>query len=186
MKRILLALLLLTVFLAGCVQSNVTEFLEIPVEGSKSTMIRKLERKGFVYDESQDWLEGEFNGAEVRIAFQTQNGKVWRLWIAEKNLLDASEIKTKYENLCKQFESSSKYSAISVDPLPESEELEYEMAIHKKEYQARYTQFPEKEDSFNRTVQVIVSRQKPFPFLAKYSIVMYYENGFNKASREDL
>lgn len=202
MKRILLVLLLLTASLAGCKQgdkesdeqsdkqSNVTEFWGIPVEGSKSTMIEKLRRKNFVYDPFEDCLEGEFNGAEVRILIQTQNGRVWRLVVFDKASYNEDEIKTRYDNLCKQFSSSSKYSPISVDPLPESEERKSEYNA-RKEYQAIYTQFPEKEDSFNRTVWFTISRQGFPSRLGKvtslgYSIVMYYENGFNKASGEDL
>lgn len=203
MKRILLVLLLLTVSLAGCKQgdkesdeqsdkqSNVTEFWGIPVEGSKSTMIEKLRRKNFVYDPFEDCLEGEFNGAEVRILIQTQNGRVWRLVVIDKAFYNEDEIKTRYDNLCKQFASSSKYSPISITPLLESEELNpfLESEERKSEYNARkehqaiYTQFPEKEDSFNRTVWFTISRQGLPP---RYSIVMYYENGLNEANGEDL
>ena len=49
MKRILLLLLLLTVSLAVYAQSNVTKFLGIPVEGTKSAMIQNLKTKGFVF-----------------------------------------------------------------------------------------------------------------------------------------
>lgn len=200
MKRILLVLLLLTASLAGCKQgdkesdeqsdkqSNVTEFWGIPVEGSKSTMIEKLRRKNFVYDPFEDCLEGEFNGAEVRILIQTQNGRVWRLVVIDKAFYNEDEIKTRYDNLCKQFASSSKYSPISITPFLESEERKSEYNAC-KECQAIYTQFPEKEDSFNRTVWFTISRQDLSPrcsLVPHYSIVMYYENGFNEANGEDL
>ena len=55
MKKILivtLSLLLSTVIFA---QNNVTQFLGIPVDGSKSAMIEKLKAKGFSIDSSEYW-----------------------------------------------------------------------------------------------------------------------------------
>lgn len=185
MKRILLVLLLLTVSLAVYAQSNVTKFLGIPVEGTKSAMIQKLKTKGFVYNQRLDCLEGEFNGAEVRIFVQTQNGKVWRLCVGEKHSFDESQIKTRYEKLCEQFERNPKYLPLSVDTLPESKDLSYELVVHKKKYQAAYMQLPIDEDSLKRVVWVTFLRRTE-RYSGEYSIAIYYENGFNKANGEDL
>ena len=61
-------------------QKDVTRFLGIPVDGSKSEMIRKLKAKGFEsnpYDEGI--LTGEFNGTMVNVYVLTNNNKVFRL-----------------------------------------------------------------------------------------------------------
>lgn len=48
-------------------QQDVTRFLGIPVDGSKSEMIHRLKEKGFQYNQSTGALRGEFNGLEVDI-----------------------------------------------------------------------------------------------------------------------
>lgn len=181
MKRILLALLLLTASLAVYAQSNVTKFLGIPVEGTKSAMIQKLKTKGFVYNQKLDYLEGEFNGMRVHIYIHVQGGKVWRLAVVEKDSHDESQIKTRYEKLCEQFERNPKYLSLSVDTLPESKDLSYELVVHKKKYQAIYIQLPMEEDFFYRRVWFTILRD-----YLEYSIVIYYENGLNEANGEDL
>ena len=181
MKRILLALLLLTASLAVYAQSNVTKFLGIPVEGTKSAMIQKLKTKGFVYNQKLDYLEGEFNGMRVHIYIHVQGGKVWRLAVVEKNSHHESQIKTRYEKLCEQFERNPKYLPLSVDTLPESKDLSYELVVHKKKYQAIYIQLPMEEDFFYRRVWFTILRD-----YLEYSIVIYYENGLNEANGEDL
>lgn len=181
MKRILLALLLLTASLAVYAQSNVTKFLGIPVEGTKSAMIQKLKTKGFVYNQKLDYLEGEFNGMRVHIYIHVQGGKVWRLAVVEKDSHDESQIKTRYEKLCEQFERNPKYLPLSVDTLPESKDLSYELVVHKKKYQAIYIQLPMEEDFFYRRVWFTILRD-----YLEYSIVIYYENGLNEANGEDL
>ena len=48
-------------------QKDVTKFLGIPVDGTKSAMIQKLKDKGYTYNSRKDCLEGEFNGRNVEI-----------------------------------------------------------------------------------------------------------------------
>ena len=64
-------------------QKDVTKFLGIPVDGTKSAMIQKLKAKGFTYHQKDDLLEGEFNGEKVNIAIVTQGNKVWRIAVAD-------------------------------------------------------------------------------------------------------
>ena len=53
-------------------QKDVTQFLGIPVDGTKTEMVQKLKAKGFKYNSTYDWLEGEFNGREVVLLIATQ------------------------------------------------------------------------------------------------------------------
>ena len=65
-------------------QKDVTRFLGIPVDGSKSEMIRKLKAKGFEstsYD--REVLTGEFNGTTVNVHVVTNNEKVYRIMVAD-------------------------------------------------------------------------------------------------------
>lgn len=58
-------------------KKDVTKFLGIPVDGTKTEMIQKLKAKGFTYNQRLDCLEGEFNGREVKIFVVTNNNKVY-------------------------------------------------------------------------------------------------------------
>lgn len=62
-------------------QQDVTRFLGIPVDGSKSEMIHKLEEKGFRYDPAENFLTGEFNGVEVHVYVVTTKIKLVVLWL---------------------------------------------------------------------------------------------------------
>ena len=115
MKKILSLAVLLAFSLAMYAQKDVTKFLGIPVDGTKSEMIKKLKEKGFtstLYD--KDVLEGEFNGMDVLIFIITNNNKVWRIAVADaNNTTDEANIRIRFNNLCKQFEYNKKYRAIS-------------------------------------------------------------------------
>lgn len=82
MKTLLLALLL-TLPLAVCGQKDVTKFLGIPVDGSKSEMIRKLKEKGFKEEESPKnetpLLVGKFNGEDVNVFIASNNPQIRNL-----------------------------------------------------------------------------------------------------------
>lgn len=68
MKKILLLAMLLVFSFAVHAQKDVTKFLGIPIDGTKSEMIKKLKEKGFTESVlGDDVLEGEFNGVDVYI-----------------------------------------------------------------------------------------------------------------------
>ena len=90
-------------------QKDVTEFLGIPVDGTKQQMIEQLKAKGFVYDSQEDVLNGEFNGEEVSISIQTQGNKVWRVVVIDKNSRDETQIKIRFNELVSQFENNESY-----------------------------------------------------------------------------
>ena len=85
-------------------QTDVTTFLGIPVDGFKADMRKKLIAKGFTpttYNE--DVLEGEFNGHDVYVHIVTNNNKVYRIMLADRNGTDEAQIKIRFNNLCYQF-----------------------------------------------------------------------------------
>lgn len=188
MKKLLTLILLLMASVEMYAQSNVTTFLGIPVDGTKSSMIQKLEKKGFVYNQEEDLLEGEFNGQDVFIGIQTQKGKVWGITVGYNMSLDAINIKMTYENLCNQFRDNSRYMVLSEDPLPESKDLKHEMIVNKKRYSTIYIQNPQYNET-DRTRMVIVSLS---PVEIKgyttgyYSVTITYINVLNMANGEDL
>lgn len=121
-------------------ERKVTTFLGIPVDGSKSEMIRKLEQKGYQYDKEMDALSGEYNGENVLIGIQTNNNKVWRLAIIDVTRRSEGQIKIRYNKLCKQFSNNKRYTNTTEQTISESENISYEMTVHNKQYQALFFQ----------------------------------------------
>ena len=181
MKKILSVAFLLMLSVALYAQKEVTKFLGTPVDGSKASMIQKLKNKGFVYNTSSDCLEGEFNGQQVDVFIATNNNKVYRIMVCDKNTYDEGQIKIRYNTLCRQFANNQKYVPISAEELSEREDISYEMTINKKQYQAGYAQLPADDDLTKRLVWFRISER-----YGKYYIAMYYDNEFNRAHGEDL
>ena len=94
-------------------QEDVTKFLGIPVDGSKSEMIQKLKAKGFTNTSSEkDILEGEFNGRNVIITIATNGNKVYRIMVQDSYPVDEGSIKIRFNNLAQQFLNNKKYSPL--------------------------------------------------------------------------
>ena len=124
-------------------EKDVTEFLGIPVDGYKPAMIEKLKAKGFRYIPNEDLLEGEFNGTEVYVGVVTNNNKVYRIGLIDKNGQNKTDIKIRFNLLCQQFENNPRYTSLSEDQtIPEDEDFAYEMAVHNKRYEAIFYQKP--------------------------------------------
>lgn len=124
-------------------QKDVTQFLGIPVDGTKTEMVQKLKAKGFKYNSTNDWLEGEFNGREVWLLIVTNSNKVWRIMVWDKWATDEANIKIRFNDLCRQFSKNKKYAALNDNPeIPEEEKIGYEMLVNNKRYQSTYWQSP--------------------------------------------
>jgi len=97
-------LMLLIFPMASYAQKDVTQFLDIPVDGYKPEMIEKLKSKGYtINQQSEDVLDGEFNGTKVNIVIGTNNNKVWRIAILDEYTTDETNIKIRFNNLIQQF-----------------------------------------------------------------------------------
>lgn len=145
MKKIIVFLTMLMVVMVCNAQEkkDVTKFMGIPVDGTKSEMIHKLKAKGFKYDVKHDCLKGEFNGYEVEIRVVTNKNKVYRIVVLNAIGVDESSIKNRFNTLCHQFEQNERYvPAILVGKyeIDEDEDISYEMLIHNKIYEADFYQ----------------------------------------------
>ena len=119
------------------------KFLGMPVDGSKSEMIRTLKAKGFEYNSESDFLIGDFNGKESEIGIVENHGKVYRVVVFDANTCDAGEIRIRFNNLIHQFENNDKYFCIFPnDPIPEDEDIHYEILVNKKQYIAEFIYNP--------------------------------------------
>lgn len=121
MKNLLSIAMLLMVSTTAHAQQEVTRFLGIPVDGSKSEMIHKLKEKGFRYDPAENFLTGEFNGADVRIYVVTTKNKVSRIMVADANYVDEQDIRIRFNRLCEQFAHNPKYVSFEDYTIPEGD-----------------------------------------------------------------
>ena len=134
--------MLVLVSMTAKAQKDVTKFLGIPVDGTKTAMIQKLKEKGFKYNQTLDQLTGEFNGRNVILSVVTNNNKVWRILVKDASPSSETDIKIRFNNLCQQFEKNGKYMSASTSSyiISESEDISYEMTVHNKRYEAAYFQ----------------------------------------------
>lgn len=122
-------------------QNDVTKFLGIPVDGTKSEMIQKLKAKGYKYDAEMDWLEGEFNGTDVCIKIATNNNIVWRICIMDSNGRNETDIKIRFNKLCEQFENNKRYFSVHQNQtISEYEDISYQIMVNNKRYEASFYQ----------------------------------------------
>lgn len=108
MKRLIIFILSLLA-LVSC--DNTIRFLDIPIDGSRNRMVKKLEEKGFIYDYENNLMKGTFNGEPSNISISTSNRRVNRISVYSK-AYSATEIKAAYNKLLKQFKSNPKYIAL--------------------------------------------------------------------------
>lgn len=184
MKKILSLAFLLMLSLSVFAQRQVTKFLGIPVDGSRTDMIEKLKDKGFTYNSDIDRLEGQFNGNDVLIGVQANNNKVWRIFVRYKYSFDKEQIKIQYNRLINQFSNNPRYKVFDAKELTDEDDIYREVSINKKQYEADFYQLPDDENIKNRLVWFTIL-ESPFKY-QEYYISIFYENKYNKANGEDL
>ncbi|MDE7455132.1 MAG: hypothetical protein K2M96_00315 [Prevotella sp.] len=183
-------------------QNDVTKFMGIPVDGYKPEMIKKLQAKGFAYDSKLDYFRGEFNGHKVILRIVTNNNKVWRIVLVDASMSSETDIKIRFNSLCRQFEKTGRYMHGAYEGnyiIPEDEDISYEMNVNKKRYEAAYMQISESNFEEYTTISeqekerfFKALRQKWVWFMInksnyrEYYISMCYDNMNNEADGEDL
>ena len=189
MKRIITLVLTMMIAFTVSAQKEVTKFLGIPVDGTKSAMIQKLKAKGFTYNAKDDYLAGEFNGRDVLLAIVTNNNKVYRIMVMDaRGTNSETEIRLRFNTLCMQFSKNDKYrpaDLVGDFEISEDENISYEMTVHDKRYEATYWQLSNVDncisDRFNRIVWFKIAQN-----FGEYFIEIFYDNGYNQANGEDL
>lgn len=136
-------ILALVTICAAYAQKDVTQFLGIPIDGSKSAMIQKLKAKGFKANSyREDVLEGEFNGMDVNVHIGTNGDKVCRIMVCDANPVDERSIKIRFNNLCRQFKKNPKYMSMDDYIIPDDEDISYAITVNNKRYEAIFYQRP--------------------------------------------
>ena len=146
MKRLLsfvIGILIMCFTVFGQSESTL-KFLGIPVDGSKSEMVAALKDKGFRYDSNSGFLVGDFNGRESNIVIVENHGKVYRVVVFDANTSDEGQIKIRFNNLIHQFENSNGkyYYTVPNNPIPEDEDISYEISVNNKQYSAEFIYNP--------------------------------------------
>lgn len=155
--------MLLIISVASYAQKDVTQFLDIPVDGYKAEMIKKLKSKGFTSNPNkEDILEGEFNGTDVNIFLGTNNNKVWRIAVSDVNPTDETNIKIRFNNLIQQFNNNSRYSeqadsTLAKYTISNDEDISYEITVNKKRYEAVFYQKSLKYDSLIKESAILIA-----------------------------
>ena len=127
-------------------QRDVTKFLGIPIDGTKTEMIQKLKAKGYRWNTYKECLEGEFNGKDVEISVVTNNNKVYRIAVMDATYLNETDIRIRFNTLCKQFSNNEKYISLSDYTIDEDENISYGISIKNKRYQGSFYQVSTLED----------------------------------------
>lgn len=146
--RKLLVIVVAILYTVSCfAQEDVTKFLGFPVDGTQPEMIKNLKSKGFKLSNvnGTNILTGRFNGNDVNVYISNENGKVSRLMVCDENTMSETDIKIRFNRLCRQFKDNGKYLSLDDYTIPENEDLSYEMAIRNKRYEAIFYQLPEGE-----------------------------------------
>ena len=126
---------------------------------------------------------------EVLIFIATNNNKVCRIAVADKNKTDAQSIKIRFNTLCRQFENNNKYMSLNDYVIPDDEDIRYEILVNKKRYEAIFYQKPEEFISVNEYIDCLNKKSVWFmisEMYGKYYIAMFYDNEYNRAQGEDL
>ena len=161
MKKLLFSLLATLLTLSLYAQNDVTTFLGIPVDGFKSEMRQKLITKGFTPKKvgTNEYLEGEFNGTDVHIYIATNNNKVYRIMVCDANTQDEANIKIRFNKLVNQFENNKRYTALDQYTISDTEDISYEMLVHKKNFDALFYQNPDMEKVDTLALQYKIREQ---------------------------
>ena len=146
LKKSMLFFILLILPLTAYTQKDVTQFLGIPVDGSKSEMMQKLKAKGYTISPyNKDVLVGEFNGTDVNIYIATNNNKVCRIMVSDVNTMNETDVRIKFNKLIQQFQNNKKYlslpdSTVTKYNIPDDEDISYELSVKNKRYEAIFYQ----------------------------------------------
>ena len=118
--------------------SDVLKFLGIPVDGSKEQMYNRLKEKGFSGYSWNEYLEGIFNGEQVKAFIGTNHGIVDRIKVVFPYTEERLN-KVKYNTLISRFGRNPKYTELRENKvILEDEDISYEITLHDRVYDAVY------------------------------------------------
>lgn len=165
-------------------QDCVTKFMGIPVDGTKEEMVSALEKEGF--KNYGEYLVGEFNGRMSGISILTNKGKVYQVVVHYNFMsgsMDESIARMTFNNLFLDFSNNPKYMLFKGEEIPEGEDIEHEMWVNKKFYDAVFFQVG---DCSNGHTKRLVGLNIYRDSYHEFYIVLGYANSNNCPNGEDL
>lgn len=143
--RLLLLGLAMTIVAIGAQaqKKEITKFMGIPIDGTKTAMIQKLKAKGFTYNAKLDRLEGEFNGRDSYISVVTNRNKVYRIVVHDANYTNETNIRIRFNTLVRQFMQTGKYAPADLlgnFTIDDDVNIAYEMTVNNKRFEADFYQ----------------------------------------------
>ena len=141
-------------------EGQVLTFLGIPVDGTRHSFEQQLVKKGFAYIRKYDCFRGDFNGKESNVFIHENHGLVDRVMVSNTDEIPKSLIKNEFNVLLEQFKRNEKYVSLgnSNEPIPEDEDVSYEMLAHNKQYGASFFLNPVTPLNRNQIREEIVSK----------------------------
>lgn len=183
--RLLLLGLAMTIVAIGAQaqKKDITKFMGIPIDGTKTAMIQKLKAKGFTYNAKMDRLEGEFNGRDSYISVVTNRNKVYRIVVRDANYTSERDIKIRFNTLVRQFlENKQKYMPFDIVGnylIDDDVDVSYEITVHNKRFEAAFYQIAES-DSDTTGIRKYMN-DKVF---SKYTEVEFYAMSEDEQNKE--
>ena len=136
MKRLLIAIL--TFLAMTSYAQEVIDFMGIPVDGSVSEMMAKLQEKGFRETEENNTLESLLDGVPVRLTVCESRDKVYEILICYCFEGDNAKLVQCVNNLVSGFRGNSKYKEVQSEMITEDDLTESKL---KKEYLGYFAYF---------------------------------------------
>ena len=127
-------------------KKDITKFMGIPVDGTKTAMIQKLKAKGFTYNAKLDRLEGEFNGRKSYISVVTNRNNVYRIMVQDANYSNETDIRIRFNTLVQQFLGNEKYMPADLMGdfiIDENTNVSYDISVRNKRFEASFYQISE-------------------------------------------
>lgn len=136
MKRLMIALF--TFIALASYAQEVIDFMGIPVDGSVSEMMAKLQEKGFQETEEYNTLKGLLDGVPVRLTVCESRDKVYEIVVCYYFEGDNAEMVQCVNNLVGRFRGNSKYKEVQSEMITEDDLTESKL---KQKYLGYYAHF---------------------------------------------
>lgn len=153
----------------------VTEFLGVPVDGTKQEVFSALEKKGFTKVD-EDTLSGNFLGKQCEVSVGLHSDKVYVVYVLNEETLDGETAKMEFNNLFMTFSIDAEYSYGGGKSIPHNEDLESFFSKENKSYLCWFHQVGDgSTDLEKRRVVIMLYRMEP----NRYSVSLGYFNNYN-------
>lgn len=154
----------------------VTEFLGVPVDGTKKEVFSALENKGFA-KRDEETLNGNFLGKQCEVSVGLNEGKVYVIYVLTGEAMDEDTARMEFNNLYMTFSINSSYSYGGGNSISHNEDLE---RFFSKENKSYYSWFHQIGDSSSKELEkrrVVIMLYRVDS--NKYTVGLGYFNNYN-------